>query len=154
MSIFVGVNTLRGSYSGRSLHNNFWNVDILLNRLRKQHHRVKRPISPCQHSPIKLAGPNVPRSTPGGLESKGNKKCPSLLFHFRGKKNRCADQSVGMRRGMLPAQWPQWTPSLTAKSPREKASCGPVTELAEQEKKKTSLQRGHSQHRSPDAGLA
>ncbi len=112
MTVFAGMNTLRGSYTRRSLDNNFWNVDIPLNHLRKQHQLVKRPISPGQHFPIKLAGPSVPMSAPGGLESTGNQKCPSLLFHSRGKKNRRADQSAEMRRGMLPAQWPQWTPGL------------------------------------------
>ncbi|KAK1892383.1 Hydroxyacylglutathione hydrolase mitochondrial [Dissostichus eleginoides] len=71
-------------------------------------------------------------SVPGGLESTGNQKCPSLLFHSEGKKNRRADQSVGMRRGMLPARRPQWTPGLTATSTREKASHCPVTELTVQ----------------------
>lgn len=136
MSVFVGVNTLRGSYTGRSLDNNFRNVDTLLNHFRKQHQLVKRPISPSQHFPIKLPGPNVPMSAPRGLESMGNQKCPSLLFHSRGKKNRRADQSVGMRRGTLPVQRPQWTPSLTATSPREKASHCPVTELTVQRRRK------------------
>lgn len=134
--VFAGMNTLRGSYTRRSLDNNFWNVDIRLNHLRKQHQLVKRPISPGQHFPIKLAVQSVPMSALGGLESTGNQKCPSLLFHSRGKKNRRADQSVGMRRGMLPAQWPQWTPSLTAMSPREKAPHCPVTELTVQRRRK------------------
>lgn len=132
MTVFAGMNTLRGSYTRRSLDNNFWNVDIPLNHLRKQHQLVKRPISPGQHFPIKLAGPSVPVSAPWGLESTGNQKCPSLLFHSRGKKNRRADQSAEMRRGMLPAQLPQWTPSLTATGPREKTSHCPVTELTVQ----------------------
>lgn len=120
MSVFAGMNTLRGSYTCRSLDNNFWNVDIPLSHLRKQHQLVKRPISPGQHFSIKLAGPSVPMSVSGGLESTGNQKCPSLLFHSRGKKNRRADQSVGMRRGMLPVQRPQWIRSLTATRPRER----------------------------------
>lgn len=135
-SVFVGTNTLRGSYTGRCLDNNFWNVDILLNRLRKQHRTVKRSIAPRQHFPIKLTRPNVPMSAPGAWKAWGNQKCPSLLFHSRGKKNRRADQSVGMRRGMLPAQWPQWTPSLTSASPREEASRCPVTELAGQRRRR------------------
>lgn len=130
------MNTLRGSYTRRSPDNNFWNVDIPLNHLRKQHQLVKRPISPGQHFPIKLAGLSVPMSAPGGLESTGNQKCPSLLFHSRGKKNSRADQSAGMRRGMLPAQGPQWTPSLTAMSPREKTSHCPVTELTVQRRRR------------------
>lgn len=155
MSVFAGMNTLRGSYTCRSLDNNFWNVDIPLHHLRKQHQLVKSPISPGQHFPIKLAGPSVPMSAPGGLESTGNQKWPSLLFHSRGKKNRRADQSVGMRRGMLPAQWPQWTQSLMATSACEKTSHCPVTELT--------VQRRRRQHPStvatastapPDTSLA
>lgn len=130
------MNTLRGSYTCRSLDNNYWNVDILLNHLRKQHQLVKRPISPGQHFSIKLAGPSVPMSASRGLESMGNQKCPSLLFHSKGKKNRHADQSVGMRRGMLPVQRPQWTPSLTATRPREKASPCSVTEFPVQRRRK------------------
>lgn len=132
MTVFAGMNTPRGSYTCRSLDNNFWNVDILLNHLRKQHQLVKRPISPGQHFPIKLAGPSVPMSVPGSLESTGNQKCPSLLFHSRGKKNRRADQSAEMRGGMLPLQQPQWSWSLTATCPREKTSHCPVTELTVQ----------------------
>lgn len=155
MSVFAGMNTLRGSYTCRSLDNNFWNVDIPLHHLHKQHQLVKSPISPGQHFPIKLAGPSVPMSAPGGLESTGNQKWPSLLFHSRGKKNRRADQSVGMRRGMLPAQWPQWTQSLMATSACEKTSHCPVTELT--------VQRRRRQHPStvatastapPDTSLA
>lgn len=130
------MNTLRGNYAGRSLDNNFWNVDIPLNHLRKQHQLVKRPISPGQYFPIKLAGPSVPMSASGGLESTGNQMCPSLLFHSRGKKNRRADQSAEMRRGTLPAQRPQWAPGLTATSPREKTSHCPVTELTVQRRRK------------------
>lgn len=117
---------LRASYSRRCLDDSVWNVDIPLNHLRKQHQLVKGSISPRQHFLIKLAGLTVPMSTPGGTK---NQKFPSLLFHSRGKKNRHADQSVGMRRGMLPVEWPQWTPSLTAMRPREKASHCPVREL-------------------------
>lgn len=130
MSVFARMNTLRGSCSTcRSLENNFWNVDILLHHLRKQLQLVKRPISPGQYCPIKPAGPSVPMSEPGGLESAGNQKWPSLLFRSKGKKNRHSDQSVRTRRGTLPVQRPQWTQSLMAMSPCEKTSHCPVTEL-------------------------
>lgn len=96
---------------------------------------LKRSISPSQQFSIKLSGPSIPMSAPGGLQSSGNQKCPSLLFHSRGKKNSCADQSEGMTRGMLPTERPQWTPSLTAMGPRERASHCPVTELTVQRRK-------------------
>lgn len=135
MSIFVGTNISRGSYSCHSLDNNFRNVDIMLNHLRKHQQLVKRSISLSQQFSIKLSGPSIPMSAPRGLQSSGNQKCPSLLFHSRGKKNSCADQSEGMTRGMLPTERPQWTPSLTATSPRERASHCPVTELTVQRRK-------------------
>lgn len=85
-SVFLGTNTLRGSYTGRCLDNNFWNVDILLNRLRKQHRTVKRSIAVGQHFPIKLTRPNVPMSAPGGLESMGESKVPQFAFPLQGKE--------------------------------------------------------------------
>lgn len=147
MSIFVGTNISRGSYSCHSLDNNFRNVDIMLNHLRKHQQLVKRSISLSQQFSIKLSGPSIPMSAPRGLQSSGNQKCPSLLFHSRGKKNSCADQSEGMTRGMLPTERPQWTPSLTATSPRERASHCPVTELTVQ--KKTSLHHDRAASTAP-----
>ncbi len=128
------MNTLRGSYTCRFLDNSFWNVHIPLNHLRKQHKLVKEGHLSRPTLPRKTC--SVPMSAPGGVESTGNQKCPSLLFHSRGKKNRRADQSVGIRRGTLPVQWPQWTQSLTAMGPREKTSHCPLTKLTVQRRRR------------------
>lgn len=73
--VFAGMNTLRGSYTRRSL-DNFWNVDTLLNHLPKQHQLVKRPISTSQHFPIKLAGLSVPMTAPGSPGKHRESKVP------------------------------------------------------------------------------
>lgn len=115
-SVFAGVNTLRGSYTCHSLDNNFRYVRIPLNHLRKQHKLVKKRKKGHLSQPTFPHKKNscVPMSAPGGLKAQGIKSAPVCFSTPGGKKNRRADQSVGMRRGTLPVHRPQWTPSLTA----------------------------------------
>lgn len=84
--VFAGINTLRGSYTRRSLDNNFWNVDIPLNHFPKQNQLVKRPISPGQHFPIKLVGPSVPMTAPGSPGKHRESKVPQFAFPLQGKE--------------------------------------------------------------------
>lgn len=144
MSVFAGTNTLRGSYTRRSLDNNFWNVDTPLNHLRKQQQLVKRPISPGQHFPIKLAGPSVPMSAPGGFGKHGESKVPQFAFPLWGKEKHACWSISGDEERHAARAGATMDPELNGDESTWK-DLTLSSHRAHCAEKKTSLHRGHSQ---------